>query len=558
MFAAVGCPLNEAGASSPSKGTSRPVSALPSIGRPSELKSSANYSRPVTVGTTHSTSSPTRHNNDIRAMDTVANLRESHGVSGDHQTRPAEDQNDFIENTTAGGLVETEHAPCKNKVFSYRATEIGSMAAVEAIEQDSTELRRKVLSQDPALNYSNESHDFNSVQSHLSHSGTVRGRVSQFSEKFGGGDYSHNILPGGEVPSSSAPGGLNVSNHDPDLATSSQQRRLQNIIYQPQPSTAPEYRSQTHMLPPRRELPFARPTEEPKPPLVTSAHTPTNDLSTTKAALDKQKRPSTDIREPDPSLKLIADQEHQSPAKRSRKVPARKKTTPAPRKATVTRRKAAEAKAKTKATVPSVEELLQQQETVVNLQDSRVQHQDSPAPTTTSKGDNKTLNGVPSKDPIGGRIEPRETRSRASLPSNYRMSDPVVLDDRINSAMDDVVFDSQEGYQRPTNEPKASVPDFPKQSRAPLQPQSSNISPTKPMPKASHTVTRAMQTRFNDSCLSASSQIDKFATLPEIERRAALETFMCEQLENPAFHTLCKDMSKMWQTVFFGRKLEEN
>lgn len=124
------------------------------------------------------------------------------------------------------------------------------------------------------------------------------------------------------------------------------------------------------------------------------------------------------------------------------------------------------------------------------------------------------------------------------------------VDQGAKSTTEDIVYDSQEDYRGLSGDQNVQFQGSPEPSRSPLESRRTNPSPAKK-------VAREMQALMEEPAFSASSDIAKYAELEEGERRAALETFMCEQLENPAFHTLCEDMSRMWQTVFFGREVEE-
>lgn len=46
--------------------------------------------------------------------------------------------------------------------------------------------------------------------------------------------------------------------------------------------------------------------------------------------------------------------------------------------------------------------------------------------------------------------------------------------------------------------------------------------------------------------------LDEYATLSRDDRMAALEDFMIENLENPAFKALCEDLEQCWQRIALG------
>lgn len=63
----------------------------------------------------------------------------------------------------------------------------------------------------------------------------------------------------------------------------------------------------------------------------------------------------------------------------------------------------------------------------------------------------------------------------------------------------------------------------------------------------------AARALMNDPDFVKSPEIAKWADLPAEERDAALETWMCQQLESESFATLLKTVGGMWQRIFFGR-----
>ncbi|KAF7513180.1 hypothetical protein GJ744_010576 [Endocarpon pusillum] len=70
----------------------------------------------------------------------------------------------------------------------------------------------------------------------------------------------------------------------------------------------------------------------------------------------------------------------------------------------------------------------------------------------------------------------------------------------------------------------------------------------------SHLVTSdSMRALMNDPNFAKSPEIAQWADLPPNEREAALETWMCQQLESESFVTLLKILEGMWQRLFFGR-----
>lgn len=73
-------------------------------------------------------------------------------------------------------------------------------------------------------------------------------------------------------------------------------------------------------------------------------------------------------------------------------------------------------------------------------------------------------------------------------------------------------------------------------------------------PERSHTfATSSLMALMNDPNFAQSPEIAQWADLSPEERDAALETWMCEQLESENFATLMKSLEGMWQRIFFGR-----
>jgi hypothetical protein len=74
-------------------------------------------------------------------------------------------------------------------------------------------------------------------------------------------------------------------------------------------------------------------------------------------------------------------------------------------------------------------------------------------------------------------------------------------------------------------------------------------------PGRSHTLAgSSMVALMNDPDFAKSPEIVKWADLPLEERDAALETWMCQQLESESFATLAKALEGKWQRILFGRQ----
>lgn len=73
-------------------------------------------------------------------------------------------------------------------------------------------------------------------------------------------------------------------------------------------------------------------------------------------------------------------------------------------------------------------------------------------------------------------------------------------------------------------------------------------------PGRSHTLaSSSMMALMDDPNFAESPEITPWAGLPPEERDAALETWMCQQLESESFPTLVKTLEGMWQRIYFGR-----
>jgi hypothetical protein len=91
-------------------------------------------------------------------------------------------------------------------------------------------------------------------------------------------------------------------------------------------------------------------------------------------------------------------------------------------------------------------------------------------------------------------------------------------------------------------------------SRAPERSPLASIS-NAAQPGRSHTIAgSSMIALMNDPDFAKSPEIVKWADLPVEERDAALETWMCQQLESESFATLTKTLEGKWQRIFFGRQ----
>lgn len=275
MFAAVGCPLNEAGPSSPARGAQRPASALPSIAQPREPDTAANFSRPATSG-------------DISNIRYLRNVNQP----GEYSAGAAGAPTNFEDSQAVRRMTDFEHtdrikAPepigtgeisPTARLISHVPTNIGSSILRASASENLTGSQGAAAFQNIALKYTSESQDYPLPPDDVAHRATSGG-MSQSPDRLRNFRY----IPGGgqsyDRPSSSAPEKLPSFDYQSELATSSQQRRLEKIIYQPQPSTAPEYRSQTDMLPPRRELPFLKPVVDPKASITAKAQAEQHDLA---------------------------------------------------------------------------------------------------------------------------------------------------------------------------------------------------------------------------------------------------------------------------------------
>ena len=338
----------------------------------------------------------------------------------------------------------------------------------------------------------------------------------------------HNFQPNNDTPigghaelsqnnsylSSSAPEKLDCYDYSAGLANSTQQRKFQDIIYQPQPSTAPVYRIQTSLLPPRRELPFSRPP---------SSFSPSKVLPFTPAPVTTVSPKVNHKTEP---VKDHESRENETPAGNS---PEKKSSTGGLKKP-ASRGKRAPAK-KPEKSVPSVEDLLQRDDFALPAVE----------PDTAPTGKKTAIR----KPPARRTRQPRKNaKSAAKIPPSepsqtQNEEDTLKPSGPINDAeMEDMVPDSQE-----------AVPAAKPSPRKPLSTLSRNIRTAK-IP-----VDKIPAALLSDPLFTASPEFANYADLPVGERRRALEAFMCEQLENPAFRALCKDMGAMWQTVVFGREV---
>ncbi|KAL9621501.1 MAG: hypothetical protein Q9160_004031 [Pyrenula sp. 1 TL-2023] len=468
MFSGVRCPLNEAGPESSTKSVARPASALPSISRPSQIYFNLTSPRPATAAPSygaHLEHEITHLSNDTSS---IAALPHDENIFGNHR-RP-----------------DMPFSPMSRSLRTW---------------SDQNRKTQKNIRQED-----NTVHHYDRLE-----------------------NPGHDpIVPlDFDCPSSSAPGRLTRSDQELSYATSSQQRRLENIIYQPQPSTAPVYKSQNDLLPPRRELPFTRPTVQPV------SHLP--DLM---AKVRKK------------GNKEIEQNASQGNSTRAnpRKARTKKAVTAAPKKVINTRKRAAEAKSKGE--IPSVEEILGKTHPAAVLTEDVTRRGRSEAPQRVS------LVGETALDEVQNREHFTSQPSKGPSQTETILADQVrdITDGRVEATMEDVVEDSQEGLpvtdKRETRRKDAAVG-----TRGPLRERSLNGPPPRATP--GNPLSREMQVLLNGPDFVASPDFSRYGDFPEDERRAALETFMCQQLESPSFHTLCKDMSRMWQSMYFGRENDE-
>lgn len=472
MFSGVRCPLNEAGPSASTKNVARPASALPSISRPSQVYSSLTIPRPATVAA-------------------------SHGLPPEHEISHFSNES---------GSITTLHN--NESVFEdHRLPDISSSRILGA---------GGALSDHNSMAYKNPRQDDDIVHRYDKPENSRSNRTAP-------SDF--------DCPSSSAPGRLTKSDQDLSYATSSQQRRLENIIYQPQPSSAPIYTSQTDLLPPKRELPFA------KPAVLTSAHLP----SLGPMAHD-------DDNQNNEEREQTASQGKATRAK-SRKPRTKRTVATAPKKAIITRKRAAEAKSKGK--IPSVEELLGKSDSAAASTEDATQRGRSDAPANVPLVGETELDQLQHVENLITQPTSKRVGKTQSILSGQARE---IMDGRVEVGMEDVVCNSSEGLPV-TNERETNRRDVAVGLKEPLRERSRNIYSPQASPR--NPVSRAMEALLNEPTFATSPDVSRYAGLPEDERRANLETFMCEQLESPAFHTLCKDMSRMWQRIYFGRENDD-
>jgi hypothetical protein len=85
--------------------------------------------------------------------------------------------------------------------------------------------------------------------------------------------------------------------------------------------------------------------------------------------------------------------------------------------------------------------------------------------------------------------------------------------------------------------------------RRPLADISNSVQPSRPHPVASGSLMALMR----DPDFARSPEIAQWADLPREEQDAALETWMCQQLESESFAALLRTLEGKWQRIFFGR-----
>lgn len=147
---------------------------------------------------------------------------------------------------------------------------------------------------------------------------------------------------------------------------------------------------------------------------------------------------------------------------------------------------------------------------------------------------------------------PEATTASMTL-SNSKTRDIPTPPDRIT--MTSRRHDSQENNGIP---PSAQIPPDETSSRS-IDTGDSNPTERRPLANISNTVpspifvSRSIAALLNDPGFAKSPETAQWADLPPEEREAALETWMCQQLESESFATLTKTLEEMWQRIFFGQ-----
>lgn len=90
-------------------------------------------------------------------------------------------------------------------------------------------------------------------------------------------------------------------------------------------------------------------------------------------------------------------------------------------------------------------------------------------------------------------------------------------------------------------------------SDIPTQPSLSDASNAKQDTQRDRSACSSVAAMMNNPDFARSPEIAQWADLSPDVRHAALETWMCEQLESESFATLLKTMEGTWQRVFFGQ-----
>jgi len=338
------------------------------------------------------------------------------------------------------------------------------------------------------------------------------------------------------------------------LALTTRQKNASIDLYEPRPSTAPAIESQklSDMLPPKRELPFAKSVLE------------RSTISSKKAKRSNQKR---EAQRPTTAEAVVEQAPEMSQSKTSQ--PAPRSSQARPKKQASSRSRKAPDSQNAISPILGVTDLLkrspQSAKEVASvsraidtqaLLDSVDQRRKSPRIEgdpkevemvqngSTAEGDNSGIGAV-----AAGGMATLFEETQETPPANV----PVIQ-----------VRDSQEkGGPNPRNQAShgstASTPVAESTSttgRLPLAERPSSVATlTLAPPRDFHasTTSSPLATLLADPNFAGQSRLGAWAQSPEAERRAALETFICQNLQDENFLTLCKDLSGTWQRVLMGK-----
>ena len=351
-------------------------------------------------------------------------------------------------------------------------------------------------------------------------------------------------------------------------------------LMKPRPSSAPVKESQglSGMLPPKRDLPFTKPLSK----RSSKASTTTSDLAEAPSPALPLKE-DTRLR-PSPSMASHSHElETQSapPKAKSKRAPAKKAPARVTKKPAVPRLRKKATSIRAASPVPGVDDLLRRSQESAHDVTSMSKTVDTQALLTyveecqaiaTNQGlaeksrlapsfaeaaivtERQDLRTYPLDAPlrVGQASDSSLLKEPESQAENVPSATEVLDSHLVGNRQVQIVPTSTQG----TPSGSLTAASDPNAVRRVLSELPHNTIPALCEPPAQPLATplpSPLASLLQDADFAGSPNLAQWAKEPEEERRALLETFICQSLQDENFFQLCKDLNGTWQRVFLGK-----